>query len=264
MQAAATRPRLPPGRDLGASALPFAIIDSGIDYQDAAIARRLARDGEGGLVGWDGEENDNLPFDRPFPAGSGPALGTALARIVLAEAGASKLVPVRRHPTDALGIARGISFAAQTQARVVLLGHVGSDARTWTACREAAAHYPQLLIVAWTGSAGGLPAEGARDLANVLVVAAVDTQGRPLAAADPALADAAVPADDAVLPETALAVPPGAAAAARATALAVRLLAVAPELRGAALKSRILSHAVPLPAGRGRWLPRAKRLFWLE
>lgn len=258
------RPRLPPGRDPGPSAIPFAIVDSGIDYRDAAIAQRLARDGEGGLVGWDDEAGDALPFDRPFPDGTGPALGTALARIALAEAGASKLIAVRRHPTDPLGVARSISFAAQTAARVVLVGHIPPAPRAWAACREAAAHYPRLLVVAWTGGPGGVPVPGARDLANVLVAAAADPHGRPLAPADPALADAFIPVDSAIQPETAVTVPAGATAGARATALAVRLLAVAPELRGGALKVRILTHALPLPAGQGVWLPRARRLFWLE
>lgn len=261
-QTTANRPRPPPGRDLGPSALPFAIIDSGIDYRDPAIAQRLARDGEGGLVGWDDEARDALPFERPFSEGSGPVLGTALARIVLAEAGASKLVAVRRHPIDPTSLARGISFAAQTPARVVLLGHVGADPHIWSACLEATRHYPSLLVVAWGPAAVHSPvASGAP--ANLLTVRAVDDQGRPLPADEPGAADVAVPADDAVRGEAAVGMPPGALAAARVTAVGLRLLAIEPRHVGASLKARMLADAVPLAVG-GRWLPRARRLYWLE
>src|SRR5215467_9057175 len=53
------KPPVPPGRDPGGVAV--ALI--GIDYTLPAVARRLARDGEGELIGWDLQDQDRKPFD---------------------------------------------------------------------------------------------------------------------------------------------------------------------------------------------------------
>ena len=53
-------PKVPAGIDPGLQ--PIAILTTGIDYTDPAIAARLARDGEGELIGWDFTENDRRPF----------------------------------------------------------------------------------------------------------------------------------------------------------------------------------------------------------
>src|SRR4029079_9055021 len=49
-QAQEAKPRVPPGRAPGGVAI--ALISTGIDYTIPEIAQRLARDGEGELVGW--------------------------------------------------------------------------------------------------------------------------------------------------------------------------------------------------------------------
>ena len=55
------KPRLPAGLDPGGVAV--ALLSTGIDYQASDIARRLARDGEGDLIGWDLVDRDNRPFN---------------------------------------------------------------------------------------------------------------------------------------------------------------------------------------------------------
>lgn len=55
------KPPVPPGRDPGGVAV--ALIGTGIDYTLPAVARRLARDGEGELIGWDLQDEDRKPFD---------------------------------------------------------------------------------------------------------------------------------------------------------------------------------------------------------
>ena len=56
------KPPLPPGRDPGGMAI--ALVTTGIDYTVPEVAQRLARDGEGELIGWDLEDQDRKPFDR--------------------------------------------------------------------------------------------------------------------------------------------------------------------------------------------------------
>lgn len=58
------KPKLPPGVDPGG--LAMAVIGDGIDYTRPEIATRLARDGEGELVGFDLVDRDRLPF-APLP-----------------------------------------------------------------------------------------------------------------------------------------------------------------------------------------------------
>src|SRR5262249_13897079 len=55
------KPKLPAGLDPGGVAI--AILSTGIDYRAADIAQRLARDGEGDLIGWDLVDRDNRPFN---------------------------------------------------------------------------------------------------------------------------------------------------------------------------------------------------------
>ena len=56
------KPSVPSGRDPGGVAI--ALIGTGIDYTLPLLARRLARDGEGELIGWDLEDKDRKPFDK--------------------------------------------------------------------------------------------------------------------------------------------------------------------------------------------------------
>ncbi len=142
------KPPVPPGRDPGGVAV--ALIAAGVDYRQPALARLLARDGEGELIGWDFEDNDRRPFDR----GKGQGVdGTAVAGILLGAEGA-RLVPVRMSPSDPVSPAQGLAFAARTPARVALLPAVGAAPQTLAALRAAATRFKHVLVI--------LPADDAR------------------------------------------------------------------------------------------------------
>ena len=54
------KPKLPPGLDPGGPAI--VLLTTGIDYTKPAVASRLARDGEGDLIGLDTIDGGNLPY----------------------------------------------------------------------------------------------------------------------------------------------------------------------------------------------------------
>src|SRR5262245_39161047 len=88
------KPPLPAGRDPGGVAIAF--IGTGIDYTLPLIAQRLARDGEGELIGWDVVDNDNRPFRTSVAAGTGPEQDGDLTRVVRAiGTSGRRVVPVR-------------------------------------------------------------------------------------------------------------------------------------------------------------------------
>jgi hypothetical protein len=137
------KPPVPPGRDPGGVAV--ALLSTGIDYTLPQIAGRLARDGEGELIGWDVEDKDRLPFSSE---GKGPGMAVALLG-----SGDARLVAVRVNPADPMSLGRGLAFAAQTPARVAVLASLDLAQDNWEPLRQAAAHFKAILIV--------VPAEGA-------------------------------------------------------------------------------------------------------
>jgi hypothetical protein len=167
----AEKPPVPPGRDPGGSAV--ALIGTGIDYTLPQIAPRLARDGEGELIGWDLQDQDRRPFDQS--RGTAPSEwggdGTLLASLIVG-APTVRLVPVRVDPSDPVELARALAFVAQTPARVAVVA-MGSPSRPhWEAFRQAAQRFKDVLVV--------VPAEpvypAALGLDNVLAVIAGTTR----------------------------------------------------------------------------------------
>ena len=142
-----TRPKVPPGRDPGGVAI--ALICNGIDYTLPAIAARLARDGEGEVIGWDLESGDNRPFDRS--RGATPAQwggdATALASAIVTAANV-RLVAVRIVATEPVSLARAVAFLAQTPARIVIVPMATTDKAEWDQFTQAAARFKHLLFVA--------------------------------------------------------------------------------------------------------------------
>ncbi len=118
----AADPPLPPGNDPGGTAI--ALISTGVDYTDPQIAQRLARDGEGQLIGWDFVDNDITPYSKDPDA-------TALAKLLLDTYSASRLVVVRIDPENAVHLARAAAFTARTPARIAALPHAGKSQQTW-------------------------------------------------------------------------------------------------------------------------------------
>ena len=216
---------MPPGRDPGGVAI--ALIGTGIDYTVPEVARRLARDGEGELIGWDLADQDRKPFDksngstRPEWGGD----GTLVASLLL-DTQALRLVPVRIDPGDRVSLARAMAFVAQTPARVAVLPMWGTSRADWEPFRQAALRFKDVLIIV-PGGTGPQPVAApvypaALGLDNVLAV----TQGT--AGADAAGFGGRIwRVSDAVL---------AVAAAAKAAA---ELLAREPTLDAVALKRRL-------------------------
>lgn len=249
------KPKAPPGRDPGGIAV--AVIGHGVDYLRPEIAPRIARDGEGEPIAWDLGDNDNRPIER---GSTGAALQganaphSALAHLVLREAGATRLVVARRKPGDRDGLARATAFAAQTPARIVLVLHDGVGAENWGLLREAAQHFRRQLLIVPVAAAvaidAGAPLPADFGAANVITVTtprdeqAMFGQTWPVVRAD--IAAASVLDLQGGSSVTGLRAPLGPeAAAARVAALAARLLAVEPQLDGAGLKARIVGLARP-------------------
>lgn len=139
-------PRVPAGRDPGGAAV--ALLSGGIDYTLPAVAARLARDGEGEIIAWDFERNDNRPFDRSRGA-SPEAWGgdaTAIASGILKEPGV-RLVVVRVLPGDPVALARAVVFLSQTPARIVVVPMRSVRKQDWEPFAQAAAHFKDMLFI---------------------------------------------------------------------------------------------------------------------
>jgi hypothetical protein len=249
------KPRVPSGRDPGGVAV--AIIGSGVNYLLPEIAGRLARDGEGEMIGLDLEDGTLVPFepaDAKEPDGASRP-GTALAREILREAPRCRLVLVRLKASDPLAPARAASFVASGPARIVAVDVSGSDtAADWETFRQAALMSPGLLFMLAAG-------DGARNLDaqplyphgfaldNIMVITAGDDTGQPLAGSSYGARTVdvviTIPAAAVDPHERTAEISPSRAALARAVALAARTSAALPELRGAALKAQLIAFAVP-------------------
>ncbi len=151
-------PRLPPGTDPGGVAL--ALISTGIDYTLPEITKRLARDGEGQLIGRDFVDDDPLPY--ASAEGNQLGRGVTLAGAILAEVPSARLVPVRIDPQKPGSVPEALAFVARTPARAVLVDPVEPDGQE-DLMRKAAQEARHLLIV--IRAAGALA-----DPENVLAV----------------------------------------------------------------------------------------------
>jgi hypothetical protein len=239
------RPRVPPGRDPGGAAV--AILGPGIDYRESDLAARLARDGEGELIGWDMINRDRQPFD----AASGKTAiddGGDASAVAKAAMVAARIVPVRIDAADAVSYARALAFVAATPARVAVLPIVGRDDAHWAEFRRGAEHFKDLLVIV---PADPVAFDGPRIaplhmlLENVLPVAVLPRAGfTDLPPRRPGFLDRTAPA----VKLTGFAGAPIVAPAQfdRAMALGhVAALAVqtgTPEMAGAARKSALLSE----------------------
>ncbi len=142
-------PRVPPGRHT--AHLSIGLIMTGLDYTHPEIAARLARDGEGELIGWDLIDHDRTPYasapttTTDAHGGDGTALALDLIRAAAGKADIA-LVPVRVDPTQPLTIAKALAFLSQTPARIAVVPMWGRDALPWADFQTAADHFTALEI----------------------------------------------------------------------------------------------------------------------
>lgn len=185
----AADPKVPPAKDPGLT--PLALIGEGIDYTDAQIAQRLARDGEGNIIGWDFVDNDIFPYSKD-------AKSNADAKLLLGNPGV-ELAPVRIPASDAKAVAGAASFVSHTPVSTVIVTLTSTRKEDWDYFIKAAQAFPKLLFVVPAGDAAVYPA--ALKLGNVL---SVTVPAETAETADVAFA-AATPNDAAILAAAAIA-----------------------------------------------------------
>ena len=157
------------------------MLDSGVNYQLAEINRRLARDDEGRLIGYDFWEMDDLPFDS-HPINTGFFVqrhGTRSASLLLREAPGIELVPYRYPRPDMSRMDALVRHANEHQVAILGMPLGSNRAEDWTSFARAARAHPHILFIASAGNNGRdidvepvFPA--VLDLDNLLVVSSAD------------------------------------------------------------------------------------------
>lgn len=261
-------PPVPPGAIGGG--LPVAVIGAGLDYTPEAISRRLLRDGEGEIAGYDYIDDDRRPFARDTAAQDA-------AEIILGEGQTANLVPLRADLNDMISLSHALRHAGQSPAMVILIQDMPKERSAIAAIASASRYFYDRLFVVAAGEGGrDLDqdwASGLRGIANVLVVAAAGLEGEPVAGANSGrlTIDLATTGSALKGEGTRPADAPGASlrSAAHIAALAVRLRAVEPAIPSAAVKVRIqdLAKQSAVPGAENTIhgvIERPERYFWLE
>ena len=248
-------PPVPDGTDPGG--VPVALVDSGVNYLLPGIGRRLARDGNGKILGYDYWDLDWRPFDAN-PAGSPFFLrrhGTRTASLLLREAPQARLVPYRYPRPDMDRMTDLVDHAAGLGVRIVNLSMGSNDRSEWAAFEAAARRHPRILFVLSAGNNGRniderpvFPAALALD--NLITVTSSEPDGdvAPGSNWGARSVDLVVPAERVIVTgfdgdETFAA--GSSYAAVRVAALAARLLARHPDWGAPELKAAILERALP-------------------
>ena len=166
--------------------LRVGMVDSGVNYRLPEINRRLARDENGRLVGFDFWEMDDLPFDA-HPVDSGFFVqrhGTRTASLLLREAPAIELVPYRYPRPDMSRMQALVEHAASNQVSIVGMPLGSNRQEDWTDFARAARAHPHMLFIVSAGNNGRDIDErpvypAALDLDNIVVVTSADDFVRP-------------------------------------------------------------------------------------
>lgn len=174
--AQSTKPKVPPGTDPGGTAI--ALIAYGIDYTDPEIAPRLARDGEGDIIGWDFVAGDNKPFAAAPEAGID---GTRLARLILSAYARGRLVPLRVAPSDPAQLAQAMRFVLQSPARIIAIPIWNARPEMTEVLNAAAAHARDRLFVIPAGEGTTLQRSG--NLLSAAALASAETSAPAFLAA---------------------------------------------------------------------------------
>ena len=247
-------PPVPLAHDPGG--IPVAIVDTGVNYMLPAIGPRLARDRQGGLIGYDFWDLDPRPFDaNPHRSAFFPARhGTEVASLIAAEAPVAKLLPYRYPRPDMQRFADLVDHAASQGVRVLNMSLVSFHKAEWRAFEAAMARYPEMLFVVAAGNdrrnidvrpvyPAGLT------FPNMITVTAATGEGQLAKDANWGVAavDLMVPAAgiEVIDFDGAKRMVTGSSyGAARVTALAACLLAAYPDWPVAKVKNRLFKHAV--------------------
>jgi len=147
-------PPVPAGQDPGGVAV--AHYDTGVNYQLDFIAKRLARNQSGEILGYDFKDNDRQPFDLDpsFPAFLPRRHGTAVISIFLREAPDARLIPFRHPGHDIARFGEIVEATAKTPARIVVMPLGGYRQKQWQSFAQAAKKHNNILFVISAGNDG--------------------------------------------------------------------------------------------------------------
>ncbi len=159
-QKPAEKPRVPPGVDPGGVAV--AIIGSGIDYTKPEIAKRLARDGEGEIIGWDFVDNDRRPYNPCTEAVSVCSIPR------FSPSASSRMIVMRASTAMPQSMVAAVGMSTSTPARIVLVAFDRPPPLQFL--REAARQYPHLLFVGATAFSREDPRQTILQEANMLAL----------------------------------------------------------------------------------------------
>lgn len=162
------------------------MVDSGVNYRLPEINRRLVRDSNGQLVGYDFWDMDDLPYDA-HPVNSGFFLqrhGTRTASLLLREAPAVELVPYRYPRPDMSRMMALVEHAADNQVTILGMPLGSNRPEDWGSFERAARAHPQMLFIVSAGNDGRDIDErpvypAALDLGNIVVVTSADDFVQP-------------------------------------------------------------------------------------
>ncbi|MGD8349834.1 MAG: S8/S53 family peptidase [Gammaproteobacteria bacterium] len=165
----------------GAAPLRVGMVDSGVNYRIPEINRRLARDRNGELVGYDFWDMDAQPYDA-HPVDSGFFVqrhGTRTASLLLREAPMVELVPYRYPRPDMSRMRALIEHAAENDVAILGMPLGSNRAEDWGEFARAARAHPRILFVVSAGNDGRDIDEqpvypASLDLDNLIAVTSAD------------------------------------------------------------------------------------------
>ena len=263
-------PPVPEGTDPGG--VTVAHIDSGVNYLLPRISAALARDDAGKILGHDYWDGDDRPFDIDLSRSPFFPLhhGTTVASLLLKEAPAIRLIPMRYPRPDMSLMGDAVDAAAKAGARIVAMPMGSRDPGDWTAFAQAARAHPDMLFVVSAGNdgrdIGGEPLYPAvLDLPNMLVITSADDFGRIAQGSNwgAESVDLMVPAERVEVTDhrgATVSASGSSYAVPRVAALAARLLEKNPDWKAADLIAAIAAYAAPgMDRGPARvkfgWIP---------
>lgn len=248
-------PPVPAGTDPGG--VGVALVDSGVNYLLPRIARQLARDDAGAILGYDYWDMDGRPFDaNPARSPFFPQRhGTRTASLLLREAPQARLVPYRYPRPEMDRMEDLVDDAAAQGIGIVNISLGSGDRGEWEAFEAAAKAHPDTLFVVSAGNNGrDIDADpiypAVLSLDNTITVTSADRDGEPARGSNwgGQSVDLLVPAERVRVTDfdgQATVASGSSYAAVRISALAARLLAAHPDWHAARLKEAIFARVLP-------------------
>ncbi|MDB9862504.1 S8/S53 family peptidase [Litorivicinus sp.] len=147
-------PPLPIGAPSNNNLVRVAHIDSGVDYTNSGLAKGLAYDRDGILIGYDFWDNDPFPFDSDT-AGS-PFFprqhGSYVLDILLSTGAPVAVMPFRYPRKEMTRMSEVVKIAALQGARIVMIPMGSRKKEDWTTLERAARDHPEIIFLFSAGN----------------------------------------------------------------------------------------------------------------